>query len=111
MEKIEIVLRIILSEAIVSLQELQEDEIYTYTLTDDEGNEYEFELLGTAEIDGKTYYALVPTGENESEEYAILRAEEDEEGVNLVTIDDDDEWEKVADFFDDQLFSDVDYDA
>ena len=92
-------------------QELQEDEIYTYTLTDDEGNEYEFELLGTAEIDGKTYYALVPTGENESEEYAILRAEEDEEGVNLVTIDDDDEWEKVADFFDDQLFSDVDYDA
>ena len=91
--------------------ELQDEELYTYTLTDDEGNEYEFELLGTAEIDGKTYYALVPTGDNGGEEYAILRAEEDEEGVNLVTIDDDDEWEKVADFFDDQLFNDVDYDA
>ena len=40
-----------------------------------------------------------------------FRGEEDEEGVNLVTIDNDEEWDKVADFFDDELFSDVDYDA
>ncbi len=92
-------------------EELQENEIYTYTLTDDEGNEFEFELLGTCEMDGNTYYALVPVDDDGTGEYVILRGEEDEEGVNLVTIDNDDEWDKVADFFDDQLFGEVDYDA
>ena len=40
------------------------EEIYEeqdiYTLTDEEGNESEFELIASQEIDGTTYVALVP---------------------------------------------------
>lgn len=93
-------------------EELQEDEVYTYTLTDEDGKEYEFELLGTCEMDGNTYYALAPIEEDEAGEYVILRAEEETDGeVSLVSIEDDDEFEKVSEFFDDELFSEVDYDA
>ncbi|MBQ3183623.1 MAG: DUF1292 domain-containing protein [Clostridia bacterium] len=89
------------------------DEIFEgefYTLTDEEGNESQFELIGSCELDGKTYMALVPVGEDEV--YVILRSEIDENGEeSLVTIDDDDEFDRVADIFDDELFSEVDYDA
>ncbi len=92
-------------------EELENDEVYTYTLTDEEGNQFEFELLGTCEMDGNTYYALAPIGDEENEEYVILRAEEiDENDVSLVYIEDDEEFDKVAEFFDDELFSEVDYD-
>jgi uncharacterized protein YrzB (UPF0473 family) len=93
-------------------EELQEGEVYTYTLTDEDGKEYEFELLGTCEMDEKTYYALAPIEDDGTGEYVILRAEEEEDGeVTLITIEDDDEFDKVSEFFDDELFSDVDYDA
>ncbi len=94
------------------LTELQDDEVYTYTLTDEDGREYEFELLGTCEMDGKVYYALAPVDEADGDEYTILRAEEEADGdVTLMTIEDDDEFEKVSEFFDDELFSEVDFDA
>ena len=83
-----------------------------FTLTDEEGNENQFELLGSQEIDGNTYLALVPVEDNENEEYVILKVEEDENGEEmLVTIDDDDEFNRVADFFDDELFGEIDYDG
>lgn len=87
-----------------------EEEVETYTLTDEDGNEYEFELLGTCEDDGKVYYAMAPVDDDGSEEYVILRAEEDDEGVTLTTIEDDEEFDRVSDFFNDELFSEVDYD-
>jgi uncharacterized protein YrzB (UPF0473 family) len=31
-----------------------------YTLTDEDGNEIEFELIGAAELKGVTYYAMIP---------------------------------------------------
>ncbi len=80
-----------------------------YTLTDEEGNESDFELIGQIEVDGVTYMALVPV--DNDEEYVIFRVEEDESGEEiLVTIEDDDEFEKVAAIFDEELFEDVDYD-
>ena len=89
------------------------DELFNeevFTLTDEEGNEKQFELLGSQEIDGNTYLALVPL-EGDEDEYVILKVEEDENGEEmLVTIDDDDEFNRVADFFDDELFEDIDYD-
>ncbi len=92
--------------------ELAENETYTYTLTDENGEEYEFELLGTCEMDEKVYYALAPVDESLGDEYTILRAEEEADGeVTLMTIEDDDEFEKVSEFFDDELFSEVDFDA
>ncbi len=81
-----------------------------YTLTDEEGNENEFELLGTYEKDEKTYLALVPLADEEGE-FVILRAEIDENGEELLeTIDDDDEFYAVADYFEDTLFDEIDYD-
>ena len=90
-----------------------------YTLTDEEGNEIEFELIGAAEIKGVTYYAMIPADaadkaqeENGFCEYVILRAEKDEDGADsLVTIDDDEEFDDVADYFDDLFSEEIDYDA
>lgn len=82
-----------------------------YTLTDEEGNEEEFELIGKYMENGVTYNALIPADEKKQNgEYIILRREEDGEGnVFLATIEDDDEFDRIADIFDDS-FNDVDYD-
>ena len=60
-----------------------------------------------------TYYAmqeLDENGEPVGDEYVILRVEKDENGEEyLSSIDDDEEFDRVADYFDDQ-FSDIDYD-
>ncbi len=81
-----------------------------FTLTDETGKESEFELLGTCEFEGKTYLALIPVEEG-MDEYVILRLELDEKGEEmLVTIDDDEEFDRIADYFEDELFDTVDYD-
>lgn len=90
-------------------EELYGDEIFT--LTDEEGNENEFALLGSTVIDDVTYLALEPVADNPEGEYVILKMEKDGDEDMLVTIDDDDEFDRVADFFEDQLFSEVDYDG
>ena len=91
-----------------------------FTLTDEEGNEIEFELVGVTEYKGNTYYAMIPADAadkaKESDdgfcEYVILRAEADEDGeTSLVTIDDDDEFDDVADYFDDMFSEEIDYDG
>ena len=80
------------------------------TLTDEEtGEEADFELYARATIDDKDYFALVPCDEN-SDEYVILRATIDGEDMLFETIDDDDEFEKVEEYFNDLLFGEVDYD-
>lgn len=88
--------------------ELFEDDIYI--LTDEEGNENKFELQGSLELEGITYLALIPIDETD-DEFVILKVETDEDGEEiLVTIDDDDEFDKIADIFQDELFSNIDYD-
>ena len=87
-----------------------------YTLTDEDGNELQFEVIGSAEIKGCMYYAMVPvtelTEDAEFCEYVILKAEKDEDGEDiLVTVDDDDEFDDVADYFDDMLSDEADYDV
>lgn len=85
-----------------------------YTLTDENGNDEDFVLLGSAEIEGKVYLALVPAAQADSDnaEYVILRQDKDENGEDfLVTIDDDEEFDTVADLFEDELFGEIDYDG
>jgi len=96
--------------------ENEENEAYDpeiYTLTDEEGNELYFSLLGTLENEGSVYKALIPVdenGEEESDEYVILKCAVDENGEEVLeTIEDDDEFEKIADIFDDE-FADIFYD-
>ncbi len=90
------------------------NEIEIYTLQDEEGNELEFELVATCEKNGTTYYAMVAVedaqGENDVCEYTILKAVIENGEETLVTIDDDDEFDDVADYFDDMLASEIDHD-
>lgn len=82
-----------------------------YTLVDEDGVEQTFELMDTYENEeGVVYYALVPYYDNPEEmveadtELVVLRSEEDENGEEtLVTIDDDDEYEKIGQLFMDRL--------
>lgn len=85
-------------------EELFEPEVIT--LTDEEGNENDFELIASHEADGITYLALTPVEDNDEGEYVILKVDTDSESGEeiLVTIDDDDEFDKIADVFDDMLF-------
>ena len=88
-------------------EELDENII---TLTDEEtGEEQDFEIWAKATIDDKLYFALVPV-EDDGEEYVILSATVDGDDLLFETIEDDDEFEKVEDYFNDLLFSEVDYD-
>ena len=90
----------------------EEEEVSIFTLTDEEtGEEEEFELLAEATIDEQRYFALAPMDEK-AEEYVILRVSSvEDDDLVLESIDDDDEFEKVEDYFNDLLFSEVDYDA
>ena len=89
-------------------EELDENII---TLTDDEtGEEQDFEVIAQGEVDGKNYFALVEANV-ESDEYIILEYREEGEEIVLETIEDDDVFEKVEDYFNDLLFSELDYDG
>lgn len=82
-------------------------------LTDEDGKEVEFEFIANFEFEGNTYYALVPVEDNKDGEYVILKLEKAEEGDEdaiLSTIDDDDEFDRVADYFEDEYLSEIDYD-
>lgn len=86
-----------------------------YTLTDEDGNEMKFELIGKAELKGTNYYAFVPAEEDESEdgvlEYTILKSVMEDGEEMLVSIDDDEEFDDAADYFDDLFSQEIDYDA
>ncbi len=77
-----------------------------YTLTDEDGNESRFELLATTEVDGVVYLALEPMDDNPDDSYVILKLVRDENDEEvLVTIDDDDEFERIADLFEDEFMT------
>jgi len=80
------------------------EEFEVLILIDDEGQEHSFELIAELEIDGNNYVVAAPIDEemedeeDEEVEIVILRAIYDEEGnMYLSDIEDDEEWEKVAD--------------
>ena len=71
----------------------------------------------TRSSQGVTYYAMIPAdAEGDSDdgfqEYVILKMEKDEDGEDmLVTLEDDEEFDNVADIFDDRFSEEVDYDG
>ncbi len=73
------------------------------TLVDEDGGEHDFEVIDILEVDGKEYAILLPLEEGEGEA-VILRIEAGEDGNEvLVDIEDDEEWEKVADAWEEKL--------
>lgn len=88
-----------------------------FTLTDENGNEIDFEIIGQHEMNGEHYVALLPAEEEEKEvvgdvewEYIILKLAKDGDEEILVTVDDDDEFDDIADYFDDLFSMEIDYD-
>lgn len=78
------------------------------TITDEDGVEYELEVLTTLEHNGSVYYALVPAASAEDEaeelEVSILKSvNEDGEDI-LCAIEDEQELETVYDLIMDQLY-------
>jgi len=84
-------------------EELEEETFDVVVLNDDEGNEHEFMHLASLEVEGSTYFVLLPVEETEDDEdeeaeAIILKLGKDENGEDmLMDIEDDEEWEKVAD--------------
>lgn len=75
------------------------------TLSNEEGEEYTFEIIDGIETDESRYLALLPVFDKPEEkvddngELVILKVFEDEEGEYYEEIDDDDEYETIADAF------------
>ena len=84
------------------------------TMTDDEGNDIELEYVDALEHNGTTYMAFFPVVEEDSEdeqneeEYGlvILKSQMENGEEFLVTIDDEEEIDKVYDLFMEQILSD-----
>ena len=77
------------------------------TIVDEDGTEYELEVLSTLEYDGFTYLAVVPAGSEEDEELevSILKSvEEDGESI-LCAIEDEEELQSVYDLIMDELYA------
>ncbi|KPU28051.1 hypothetical protein TR13x_01525 [Caloranaerobacter sp. TR13] len=72
------------------------DKQETIILIDEEGNEVEFEVIATFDIEDREYAVLLPINEEEEEAY-ILRIESDEDGnMILVNIEDKAEFDDAA---------------
>ena len=68
------------------------------TIVDEDGKEYELEVLSTLEYNGETYLAVVPAGESQEElelEVSILKSVEENGEEFLEAIEDDAELEEV----------------
>ena len=89
--------------------QIQEFDIDTVTLLDENGNEQEFEILDAVETDDARYVALMPVFDNpeamlESDgELLVMRVEDEDDGEVLVTIDDDEEFEDILTVFEERL--------
>ncbi len=96
-------------------EELFENDADIFTLTDEDGVETDFEVVGSCEYEGGIYFAVIPMtdgNDGDSVEYTILKSAKDDDGEDIfVTVDDDDEFDAVADIFEDELFSEADYGA
>ena len=90
-------------------EEMEEVEIYT--LVDENGEECQFECVARYEEGDDIYFAMLPLDEEGNDEYVILKLDVDENGEDaLISVDDDAEFDKISDIFDDMLFNEVDYD-
>lgn len=72
-----------------------DDEEQTFIITDEEGIDHEMIMIYTFESDDRHYAVLIEKNDPEAEGL-IFRIEQENEDVYLVTIDDDQEWERVV---------------
>ena len=76
------------------------------TIEDEDGVEYELEILSTLDYDGSTYLAVVPAGSGDDEdlEVSILKSVEEDGEEILCAIEDEEELETVYGLIMDSLY-------
>ena len=76
------------------------------TIVDEDGTEFELEVLSTLEYNGETYLAvtLADGEENENPEVSILKSVEEDGEPVLCAIEDEEELEAVYSLIMDQLY-------
>jgi len=84
------------------------------TIVDEDGTEYELEVLSTLEYNGDTYMAVVPAQESQEDlelEVSILKSVEEDGEPILCAIDDEQELEAVYSLIMDSLYEEDTEDA
>lgn len=76
------------------------------TIADEDGKEYELEVLTTVEYNGASYLAVVPADADEGEglEVSILRSTDEDGEPLLCAIEDEAELQAVYDLIMDSLY-------
>ena len=77
------------------------------TIVDEDGTEFELEVLSQLEYNGFTYLAVVPAGADEDEdmEVSILKSVEEDGEPILCAIEDEEELQAVYDLIMDELYA------
>lgn len=76
-----------------------------YTLEDEDGNEQTFEMLDAMEYEGEKYFALTPYYDKPEDmledagEVVILKSEFVDDEEMMVSIEDDEEYERIGEIF------------
>ena len=76
------------------------------TIVDEDGTEFELEILSTLEYNGQTYLAVIPVTGEETEdlEVSILKSIEEDGEPILSAIEDEEELEAVYTLIMDELY-------
>ena len=77
------------------------------TITDEDGTEYELEVLTTVEYNGESYLAVIPAGEDDEEpsmEISILKSTEEAGEPFLCAVEDEAELQAVYDLIMDSIY-------
>lgn len=86
-----------------------------YTLVDEEGVEQTFELLDVMELEGERYFALIPYYESTDElldddgDLIVLKSQMDGDEELMVSIDDEEEFQRVGNIFLEKLANMFEY--
>lgn len=82
------------------------------TISDEDGTEYELEVLTTVEYNGSSYLAVIPAGEEDKDDpdlqVNILKTELEDGEEILCAIEDEQELQAVYDLIMEQLYQEED---
>lgn len=86
------------------MSEMNEYTPELFELIDSDGNKKNFELVDAAELNGEQYYAMIPAIEDEDFlnadcDLVILKSVYEDDEEILASIDDDEEFMEVSEFF------------
>lgn len=86
-------------EEVIKLTE--EDEVVT--LVDEEGAEHDFTVIDIIEVKGAEYAIMLPVDEENNEAIILKFSKDEDDNELLVDIEDDEEWEKVSDAWEEMI--------